>query len=425
MLGGSPVREDALDPASSARVDAFGRTASQRPALAKADPVYAWAGRHAGTAFRPPLAITLTEPGHAPGVDGDGPHRRMPGPHRPLCIHCGCCVTGCNVGAKNTLTYTYLPAAVAAGARIACGVEVTGIRPGVRRRWLLEVADYRRARRPAHRRVHADIVVLAAGAIRSTEFLMRAPIRLSAALGRRISANGDSWELAFDGRRRLNAAPVDEVRRPGPTITVSAEIHDARGGRMMVQDGAFPASSVRLASRGLALLSRRPMLAVHGAAAIAALTRSQVWLAMGDDRARGTAVLDRRGRLRVSWPGLADELEQRRAEHVLAELALLEGADAVAPPRRWGTRRTAGTVHPLGGCPMSDQVEHGVVDAAGRVYDPAGGVHAGLDVLDGSICPTALGVNPSLAIAALAERAMQEIVAEDLRPIDHPAAAVS
>src|SRR5207249_1292066 len=119
--------------------------------------------------------------------------------------------------------------------------------------------------------------------------------------------------------------------------------------------------------------------------------------------------IDRRGRLRVSWPGLAEEFAQRRAEQALAELAQFEGAQAVPFPRRWGSRRrTATTVHPLGGCPMSDDVEHGVVDAAGRVYDPAGGVHAGLYVLDGSICPTALGVNPSLAIAALAERAMQE-----------------
>jgi cholesterol oxidase len=57
------------------------------------------------------------------------------------------------------------------------------------------------------------------------------------------------------------------------------------------------------------------------------------------------------------------------------------------------------TVHPLGGCPMADDPDRGVVDDAGRVHG-----YPGLHVLDGSIVPTALGVNPSKTIAALAER---------------------
>ena len=65
------------------------------------------------------------------------------------------------------------------------------------------------------------------------------------------------------------------------------------------------------------------------------------------------------------------------------------------------------TVHPLGGCPMADDPARGVVDDAGRVYG-----HAGLYVLDGSIVPTALGVNPSKTIAALAERGAARLVEE-------------
>ena len=66
------------------------------------------------------------------------------------------------------------------------------------------------------------------------------------------------------------------------------------------------------------------------------------------------------------------------------------------------------TVHPLGGCPMADDPAHGVVDDAGRVHG-----YPGLYVLDGSIVPTALGVNPSKTIAALAERGAARLV-EDL-----------
>jgi cholesterol oxidase len=72
-----------------------------------------------------------------------------------------------------------------------------------------------------------------------------------------------------------------------------------------------------------------------------------------------------------------------------------------------GPLSTFTTVHPLGGCPMADDPAHGVVDDAGRVH----GV-PGLYVLDGSIVPTALGVNPSKTIAALAERGAHRLVEE-------------
>jgi len=64
--------------------------------------------------------------------------------------------------------------------------------------------------------------------------------------------------------------------------------------------------------------------------------------------------------------------------------------------------------HPLGGCRMAADGHHGVVDQHGHVFDVstagATGVHKGLYVADGSMVPTALGVNPSLTITALALR---------------------
>jgi cholesterol oxidase len=65
------------------------------------------------------------------------------------------------------------------------------------------------------------------------------------------------------------------------------------------------------------------------------------------------------------------------------------------------------TVHPLGGCPMSDDPATGVVDEWGAVHG-----YDGLYVLDGSIVPTAIGVNPSKTIAALAERGVERLLAE-------------
>ena len=70
------------------------------------------------------------------------------------------------------------------------------------------------------------------------------------------------------------------------------------------------------------------------------------------------------------------------------------------------------TVHPLGGCSMADSHRHGVVDSHGRVWASHGDVLPGLAVLDGSIVPVSLGINPSLTIAALAERAIGVLAAE-------------
>lgn len=59
------------------------------------------------------------------------------------------------------------------------------------------------------------------------------------------------------------------------------------------------------------------------------------------------------------------------------------------------------TGHFIGGCPIGDTPEHGVVDPYQRLYD-----HPGLHVIDGSTISANLGVNPSLTITAQSERAM-------------------
>jgi len=77
--------------------------------------------------------------------------------------------------------------------------------------------------------------------------------------------------------------------------------------------------------------------------------------------------------------------------------------------------RSVLTSHPLGGCPMGETVQTGVVDEWGRVFrqpEAGGGLHRGLYIADGSIVPTALGVNPALTISALALRVAEKVFAE-------------
>jgi hypothetical protein len=61
--------------------------------------------------------------------------------------------------------------------------------------------------------------------------------------------------------------------------------------------------------------------------------------------------------------------------------------------------------HPLGGCRMAESPDLGVTDDTGAVYG-----YEGLFCIDSSIIPTSLGVNPSLTIAAVSERAADALV---------------
>jgi cholesterol oxidase len=81
----------------------------------------------------------------------------------------------------------------------------------------------------------------------------------------------------------------------------------------------------------------------------------------------------------------------------MQEIADATGAKFVDEPL-WYFRRVI-TVHPVGGCPMGKSAAEGVVDPYGQVFG-----YPGLSVADGSVMPGPVGPNPSLTIAAIAER---------------------
>jgi cholesterol oxidase len=97
-----------------------------------------------------------------------------------------------------------------------------------------------------------------------------------------------------------------------------------------------------------------------------------------------------------------------------------DGKDSFMIPL-WGkgNNKTAISAHPLGGCPMGSDASKGVVDSLGRVFKGSNGsqIYDEFYVVDGSIIPTPLGVNPSLTIAALSFRIALNIVGDkDLLP---------
>jgi choline dehydrogenase-like flavoprotein len=100
--------------------------------------------------------------------------------------------------------------------------------------------------------------------------------------------------------------------------------------------------------------------------------------------------------------------EQSLAIRTAANQAIQEVGTRRGLARFMGLTETQGAycAHPVGGCRMADSSDLGVVNDAGAVYG-----YEGLYCIDSSIVPTSLGVNPSLTISALSERAAERLVA--------------
>src|SRR5205823_161324 len=138
-----------------------------------------------------------------------------------------------------------------------------------------------------------------------------------------------------------------------------------------------------------------------------ALNNSIGFLFMAHDSSDGQIVLDKRGQPRIDWPTAPHERIYKEIDEVMQAAVQQIGGSYIKNPR-WSTKLLGNhliTAHPLG---------HGVVDHAGRVFDPGGGVHDGLHVIDGAVIPRAICVNPLLTISMFAERATEYLRA-DLR----------
>jgi choline dehydrogenase-like flavoprotein len=115
----------------------------------------------------------------------------------------------------------------------------------------------------------------------------------------------------------------------------------------------------------------------------------------------------------------------------LAEDMGLNGSNSLLIPLydpNNAARNNTVVVHPLGGCSMGKDRTRGVVNQLGHVFKGDGandqGTYPGLYVVDGAIVPTALGVNSSLTIAALAFRIAKECTQDDIKnPIYLPVEA--
>jgi cholesterol oxidase len=351
-----------------------------------------------GATFRrTPVGVFFGEPGETV----PDPYFGGAGPARTGCIECGNCMIGCRFGAKNRLDLNYLYPAERAGAVIHPDTTVTALRPR-ERGW--EV-------RAGKRTWTCDQVVLAAGALGTQRLLhaMRDTGVLPEVSPRLGSLTRTNSEALLGAQAR---AVPEKPFSHGVAITSSfhpdADTHiepvrygagsNAMGllSTLLVDGGGRVPRPVRFLGQAL----RHPVLLLRSLWKRRWSERTIIALVMQSLDNSLTVRRTRSGRLTTGpghgpanprWIPVGHEAVRRIA-------AIIGGFPGGTVGDVFDVPMTA---HILGGATIGESPESGVVDAYHRVFG-----YPGLHVVDGSAVPANLGVNPSLTITALAERAM-------------------
>ena len=376
-------------------------------------------------AVAPEVVVSFEETTNAAGIT------------QTACTRCGDCCGGCNVGAKNTLAVTYLPDAVRNGAELYVGASVSHVAKVSEGRWQVTVEERAVDETPVRKepkRITADTVILAAGTLGSTEILLRSRregLPVSDKIGHRFSANGDIIAFGYGAKLPINAigvgAPIKEGLKPtGAAVSVQLEISDTQclDHGLCVQEGVLPSAlapvlPVMFLPNGRLLGALKSLINGVYKGPFAHL---QTFFAVSHDSASGHITLGK-DRAELHWPDAEKEPVYQRLDALLDKLVSAVGGNYIKNPLAGGVMgHQPATAHPLGGCSMAGNVEQGVVNHKSQVFDPAGNtdtaIHRGLYVIDGSIIPRSLGVNPLLTITALAERAMHHYFADHFLTLD-------
>lgn len=414
-LGGAVRRSDAMLRNDIKRHQI---EAANAPGLPKLKALGVLAQKSNRTVVTPPLSVSMDGLANSSGVE------------LPACNLCGDCMTGCNVGAKDSLDVNLLEKARRAGAEIYLGTTVLHLerskpkRDGEERCWEVFVAhtdDRLEAREEQHgkkwgrrnnaRSLKARHVILGAGSLGSTEILLRSRTDLltfSPLLGASFSCNGDNLaavhRMAGPAHCRADENQPLDQRNVGPTIT--GTIGTPLGTRsVQYQEFSVPGPMARLFDEIVTTANALDALSLgdrerHGnepddqidplAVDPAKMENTLLVGIIGHDDARGVLelaqpfpkFLPHPGTVRIRWHHARHAHMLEAAHNQLADMTknLDQGASLVANPM-WRLlppaledmvsqpRGPVLTVHPLGGCALGASKTDGVVDARGRVFD--------------------------------------------------------
>jgi cholesterol oxidase len=360
--------------------------------------------------FRKDLTLDPTNP---PGEANSIFKKNQHGVEQGTCIHAGRCDIGCPVKAKNTLDVNYIAVAEQKGAQVRPLHFVRSIETnGAGYRVHFDKIENKKLNAGFE---DANMVIVAAGSLGSTELLLRCRDEfktlpnISQRLGKNWSSNGDFLVPAFYRNRKL----FPEV---GPTISSAIDFLDRsrEGQSFWIEDGGLPP------------IFKHHMLAAQNSGnahhpfhelvqwlqkelqSLDPVDHIMPWFAQGVDKGDGEFVMKRpwfffgQKRLHLNWD-ITESLPVFNAVlNTHKELSHKTGGTPLVSPF-W--KKSLVTPHPLGGCNIGNTADDGVVNHAGEVFG-----YKNFYVIDGSIIPTPLGVNPSRTIGALAERCAAMIV---------------
>lgn len=361
------------------------------------------------------VAVFFGEPGKKvpdPYFDGKGPERAG-------CIFCGACMTGCREGAKNTLDLNYLYLAEHAGCRIEPETEVTRVSERAEGGYCIDTI---RSFTKDSQQFTADKVIFAGGVMGTLPLLLqlkedaKALPRLSNALGKMVRTNSEALIGVVSPKSKTNFSQGIAI-----TSILHADEHShiepVRYGEgsgffrtMTVPHAPFPTFAGRVAAtlRGFA---RHPLkwAQIYGMRDVSRKTQILLYmrtlegtlsLALGRSKLNGfrkglVSKLDGPKSAPAAFIAEATDLAQRFADKVGGSPISMVTETLLGTPT---------TAHILGGCTMGASEHEGVIDKNHQVFG-----YEGLYVIDGSAMSANPGVNPSLTITAMAERAMSLI----------------
>jgi cholesterol oxidase len=362
-----------------------------------------------------------------PGEEVPDPYFGGAGPARKACTECGECMTGCRHGAKNTLNENYLYLAERAGAEVHPLTTVTAVReaPGGGYEVLVVPTDASpRRRRRRQRTLRARYIVVAAGTYGTQTLLHRMRDegglpRLSARLGTLTRTNSEALVGARTNPRRYRKKRGKDVTldfTKGVAITSSihpdehTHIEPVRYGKGSNAMGFMSIKQFRQGGRMPKLLAyalttvRHPLLFLISMSNRRWSERTIIGLVMQTHDNSLSTFRKPKGigkGLLTARQGHGAPNPDFIPEGAEAARKIAESINGFAGTNVGELIGTPLTAHFLGGCPIGDSADTGVIDPYHRAYG-----HPGVSVVDGAAVSANLGVNPSLTITAQAERAM-------------------
>ena len=352
------------------------------------------------------------------------------------CIQAKWCHTGCIFAAKNSVITNYLASAERLGVTVRPNCQVESIRQSQARpyRYIVTVSVMDNAgpnptRQPSGQvfEIECKVLILGAGAMGNPPILMRSRSELpnlSEHVGKHLGINGDhiagveydegkvrsvlglpGYGQAYKGNHITTMTYDFWAGKPGHAndgkrFTLQ-EIYLSSLPHVLYDDGRIPAGD----PSWWGLQKKRSLSTFNNHIEI---------LAMVEDTHDGEffSVPPNGGHVRPNAGPVGVGLFNYQLSD--QSVRVREAADAAIKSvvERNGlarfmklTFRGANASHPLGGCRMAESKDFGVVDHRNEVFD-----YEGLFCMDSSSIPTSLGVNPSLTIAAVAERACFHLI---------------